>query len=387
MFVRAYLDTAANIITGYKGEEPLSHFLKKYFALNKQFGSRDRRQISHICYCYYRMGHSLAQMPIEQKMLCALLMCSHTPQPVLTQLKPEWNEQIGLPIAQKISLLQPYGFAENQIFPAAENIAPAIDTDLFIRAHLLQPDTYLRIRPGKRQKVLTQLQNAGTAFDLCGDNCVALAPGAKLDDILLIDTDVVVQDRSSQQVLSLLGQLMPERDRPFEAWDCCAASGGKSILLKDMYPAAKLAVSDIRSSIIANLQKRFKAAGIKNYHAFVADVASKNFALNKHFDVVLCDAPCSGSGTWSRTPEQMYFFKKEKIQYYAGLQQTIAARAAQQVKRGGCFVYITCSVFEAENEAVVAQIAASGMQLVDMQYFKGYNQKSDTLFAAVFTRS
>jgi 16S rRNA (cytosine967-C5)-methyltransferase len=387
MFVRAYLDTAADILARYSGEEPLTHFLKKYFAQHKKFGARDRRQISHLCYCYFRMGHSLAQQTTDQKILCGLFLCSATPQPVLAQLKPEWNEIISLPLDQKIGLLQQHGFRQNEIFPFTDSLAPDIDAELFTRSILIQPDIFLRIRPGKKQKVLARLREAGSLFDLCGESCIALAPGAKLDDILMLDADAVVQDKSSQQVLSLLAPMMPERDRPFEVWDCCAASGGKSILFKDMYPACRLTVSDIRSSIIANLQKRFKAAGISNYHSFVGDVAAPDFSMRKHFDVVLCDAPCSGSGTWSRTPEQMYFFKKEKISYYAGLQQKIAVRAAQQVKRGGHFLYITCSVFEAENEAVVAHIAASGMQLKTMQYFKGYDQKSDTLFAAVFNRS
>ncbi|HYK56845.1 MAG TPA: Fmu (Sun) domain-containing protein, partial [Flavisolibacter sp.] len=103
------------------------------------------------------------------------------------------------------------------------------------------------------------------------------------------------------------------------------------------------------------------------------------------FDLVICDAPCSGSGTWSRTPEQLKFFKKEKIEQYAQLQKSIALNAAKSVKLQGYFLYITCSVFKKENEEVVAFIKANTpLQLVSSKYFMGYDRRADTLFAALF---
>jgi 16S rRNA (cytosine967-C5)-methyltransferase len=195
-----------------------------------------------------------------------------------------------------------------------------------------------------------------------------------------------VQDLSSQQVLSQLTDVLTPSDVAFTAWDCCAASGGKSILLHDTYPRVKLSVTDVRKSILHNLRVRFERAGIKSYTSTVADVAAPDFRETSVFDLVLCDAPCSGSGTWGRTPEQLRLFKETEIERYASLQETIAARAAKQVKAGGYFLYITCSVFGRENEAVVESIQKkTALRLMAMRYYKGYEQKADTLFAALFT--
>ena len=106
----------------------------------------------------------------------------------------------------------------------------------------------------------------------------------------------------------------------------------------------------------------------------------------KKFDIVICDAPCSGSGTWGRTPEQLAFFKTKKINQYSKLQKTIASNTIPYVKKGGYFVYITCSVFTKENEEVVAYITEKfKLKVKVMKIFEGYERKSDTMFAALFT--
>jgi 16S rRNA (cytosine967-C5)-methyltransferase len=200
----------------------------------------------------------------------------------------------------------------------------------------------------------------------------------------LIDEEVVVQDRSSQRVLEPLQEHFTKTR--FTAWDCCAASGGKTILLHDKHPQAAITVSDIRESIIINLKNRLKRAGLNAYRSLVADVTSPHFSLQQAFDLVICDAPCSGSGTWARTPEQLSFFPEEKIDYYAGLQKRIAVNASRHLTKGGAFLYITCSVFTRENENVVAYLEENtGLQLLTKKYFTGYTERGDTLFAALFT--
>ncbi|MGZ3852850.1 MAG: methyltransferase domain-containing protein, partial [Flavisolibacter sp.] len=272
-----------------------------------------------------------------------------------------------------------------RIFPFLEELGEEIDAKEFNRSFLVQPDLYLRIRPGKKNKVLGQLQAASIEYALEDEDCIRLSNQSKMDEVLDIDGDVVVQDYNSQKTIDLLKEhVAPEST--LSVWDCCAASGGKSILLKDVFPGAQLTVSDVRESILANLKKRFQRAGIKSYDYFVADISSSRFSIDKKFDVVICDAPCSGSGTWSRTPEQLYYFKKEKIDYYADLQKRIVASAIKALKPGGYLLYITCSVFKKENEEVVDFIKNSHpVKLVSMQYLKGYDIKADTLFAALIS--
>ena len=251
-----------------------------------------------------------------------------------------------------------------------------------------QPLLYLRIRPGKKKAVSSKLENASIAFDFIGDDCIALANSSKIDEVIELNKEAVVQDYNSQRIGELFQSVKHQTSNSkLSVWDCCAASGGKSILAYDILPNILLTVSDVRESILRNLKKRFGQAGISNYKSFVADLSAHSPLTTHHspFDFIICDAPCSGSGTWSRTPEQLHFFKKEKIDQYAQLQKKITVNAAQHLKEKGYFVYITCSVFKKENEEVVGFIQKNTrLQLVNAQYFKGYNEKADTLFAALF---
>jgi len=178
---------------------------------------------------------------------------------------------------------------------------------------------------------------------------------------------------------------------PLSVWDCCAGSGGKSILAYDTFPKMKLTVTDVRPSIIHNLRKRFQNAGINHYRANVIDITSTvgkapPLRNGADFDLIICDAPCTGSGTWSRTPEQLFFFTENKIDDYAVLQRKMVSNVIPFLKAGGYFLYITCSVFRKENEEIVAFIKSKfHLQLVKMELLKGYNKKADTMFAALFS--
>jgi 16S rRNA (cytosine967-C5)-methyltransferase len=169
----------------------------------------------------------------------------------------------------------------------------------------------------------------------------------------------------------------------------CAASGGKSIMAHDLKPSIELTVSDVRPSILHNLQSRFLAAGIKNYASFSTDLRNYNKVGSeigdKKYDLIICDAPCTGSGTWSRTPEELFFFNEDEIARFGELQQTIVGNVIPHLKQGGQLLYITCSVFVKENEEVVFFIQEKfHLKLVKMELLKGYSIQADTMFAALF---
>lgn len=382
----SYLNTAKRIIQSYDGNIPLAAWLKQFFKTDKKFGSKDRKNIGHTCYCFYRLGNAFQNLSIEERMLIALFLCSDTSNKILEELKPDWNEKISLPVSEKIDLLSAQEEIK-EIFPLPGEVSNEILLQSFNLSFLIQPDLYLRIRPGEKEKVLQQLQNAGVKFTLLGDECIQLSNQTKVDDILNIDEDVIIQDYNSQRTIELFANYKPPTtNHQLSIWDCCAASGGKSILFHDHFAGAQLTVTDVRESILNNLKKRFRRAGIENYDCFVGDVSSPDFLIQKEFDLVICDAPCSGSGTWSRTPEQLVFFKKDKIEHYASLQKQIVLKASKAVKKNGCFLYITCSVFEKENEEVVSFIQNNlPLQLIAREYLKGYDEKADTLFVALFS--
>jgi 16S rRNA (cytosine967-C5)-methyltransferase len=85
----SYLNSAITILSVYNGQEPFASFLKKYFAEHKKFGAKDRRQVSHLCYCYFRLGDALPGIPVGEKILTALFLCNDETNPVLETLKPE----------------------------------------------------------------------------------------------------------------------------------------------------------------------------------------------------------------------------------------------------------------------------------------------------------
>ena len=173
-----------------------------------------------------------------------------------------------------------------------------------------------------------------------------------------------------------------------DVWDACAASGGKSIMAKDRLGKIRLTVSDVRESILHNLKKRFSEAGIGNFQTLVADLATADpLSPGDLFDLVIADVPCSGSGTWGRTPEQLYFFREGKIMDYSQLQQRILYTVLPHVKPGGYLLYITCSVFRQENEEQVAFITKDQrFTLLRQECLKGYDKKADTMFAALLRK-
>lgn len=385
MHIHSYITSAKGIIELYDGTVPLSAWLKNYYSQHKKFGSKDRRFISHLCYSFYRLGKAFDPLPIEERIKLAQFITSEQSTPLLEAINNDWNNKASLSIAEKLSLLN-VSPDEVNIFPFLTHLSSEIDPQNFTRSHLIQPDLFLRIRPRKEQAVAAKLSNHNIPFQQVTPNSIRLSNATKTDDILELDKEAVVQDLSSQQVLAPLLEVIADKHTSLSAWDCCAASGGKSLLLRDNYPNINLTVSDVRKSILINLERRFARAGIKNYRSFVADVSSPGFSRKDQFDLILCDAPCSGSGTWGRTPEQLVFFKEEKINYYSDLQKKIATNAARRLKGGGYFLYITCSVFREENEGVVEHLQKNtALTLLSMRYIKGYDLKADTLFVALFT--
>ncbi|MDP9230300.1 MAG: Fmu (Sun) domain-containing protein, partial [Bacteroidota bacterium] len=349
----SYLNTTIQIIGLYKGQKPFGIFIKEFFKANKKYGSNDRKHISHLCYCYFRLGKAAPPNPplmgglsdeplqIQEQILMSLFLCSDSPNEILKELKPEWNEKVGLTLEEKCSMFNA-DFSLLNIFPFTEELSEGIDISAFILSHLRQPDLFLRIRPGKEFLVERKLNEAGIVFKKFSDTCIALPNSTKVDKVLDLDKEAVVQDYSSQRVGRFLDYaIAPSRNDKLQIWDCCSGSGGKSILAYDLIPNIDLTVSDIRKSILINLKKRFSKAGIKNYKSFVTDLTHDSRLPTHDYDFIICDVPCTGSGTWGRTPEQLFFFKEEKIKEYASLQKQIVSNVIPFLKPGGCLLYIT----------------------------------------------
>ena len=380
----SYINSSKSILENYKGEEPFSFHLKKYFAVHKNMGSKDRKFVSELCYCWLRAFHLFKGKLNQEVLIKSLFLCNRRSHPLLEVLQPDFNAQINLSVSEKALLLQ---LDIASIFPFAKELGK-IDESLFAKALLQQPDLFLRMRPGRKNSVISKLAEAEIKYNLIENDCLALANSSRLDQLIKINKEAVIQDYSSQKVLDFLKN-NPFENKTIDAWDACAASGGKAILLYDLLKGkVKLTVTDIREGILQNCNKRLQQAGINIYQSLVANLTKeKSLTFTNNFDVIICDVPCTGSGTWSRTPEQLAFFKVGKINEYAELQKKIALNAASYLKEEGLFFYITCSVFKKENEVnVEAILKESKLLLLQSQYLEGAANKADTLFVAVFKK-
>ncbi|MDP4131186.1 MAG: methyltransferase domain-containing protein [Bacteroidota bacterium] len=386
---------AVRIIDAYSGEKPLHIWLKEFFRANPQMGSRDRKLVSEMVYCFYRLGHSLKNIPVHERILSGLFLCNETPMEALQYLIPEWNEAIDRTLEDKIRLLQEKypDFSIEQIFPWQNLLSEGIDHRQFCLSFLKKPDLFIRVRAGKEQTVSEKLGKGKLVFreQDPGEGLLfksySFFNGTRLEDVIDLNRDAVVQDLSSQKTgrLMCIPDLDPEKI--IRAWDCCAASGGKSILLADLYPTLDLTVSDIRKSILENLRIRFVQAGISRYQALMMDLTLEKDLPKQSFDLIVADLPCTGSGTWSRTPESLYFFDPQKVESYRDRQQQMLSNIIRCLKPGATLVYITCSVFAAENEQILERMLEDGsFQRTGQEMITGYRERADSLFAGRFKK-
>ncbi len=375
-----HIDVAEELIRSYHGLEPFSTFIKKYFSTNKKHGSKDRKQIAALCFGYFRLGKGVSNgLSTKEKIELGYLL-THTEHEKDESEESDINGSLER-IVDKLD--------SSNIFPFANFLSDEINKQAFSKSFLRQPDLFIRICPGHEMTVVRKLEQHKISFKRLTEHCIALNNATQLKEVLKINKEAVVQDYNSQRISEFFRKAAEQIDQPIRMWDCCAASGGKSILAKDYFKNIELTVSDKRKSILYNLKSRFTVAGIKDYQEAIIDLSKPEDNIpGAPFDFIMADVPCSGSGTWSRTPEQLTFFREEQIHAYADLQRSIALNATKHLKPQGFLLYISCSVFREENEANVQSIInETGLQLVDQQYFKGYEMQADTLFGALMQRN
>ncbi|SEV97220.1 16S rRNA (cytosine967-C5)-methyltransferase [Chitinophaga sp. YR573] len=375
-----YLSTAEEIILVYDGEVPLHHFLKGFFKQRPYMGSRDRRWVSQLVYHYYRLGHLWKdERAVPERILKGTFLCESENNELLQFFRPEWNEKIILSLAEKLSILSFDGDVKD-IFPLLSLLSEDIDATKFAYSFFTQPYLFIRTRNKKQAAIIKLLEAANITFTAVSNESIALLNSTKIDTIITDKSWYEIQDLSSQKVGDLFHAKAGET-----WWDCCAASGGKSIMLMDKEPGVKLLVSDVRSSILQNLHQRFKEANIRSYEDVILDLTSpvtNSPVATRKFDQIILDAPCTGSGTWGRSPENLYYFDEESIATYQDLQKRIAENVVQLLKPGGSLIYITCSVFKKENEEVVQYIEEkTGLKKEEGGVIKGYDEKADSMFA------
>jgi len=173
---------------------------------------------------------------------------------------------------------------------------------------------------------------------------------------LFTDGSVEVQDEGSQLLALATGARRGEM-----VVDFCAGAGGKTLAIgAQMRNTGRLYAFDVSGHRLAQLKPRLARAGVTNVHPTqIAHERDEHVErLAGKVDRVLVDAPCTGVGTLRRHPDLKWRQTPAVLAALAPQQRSILAAAARLVKPGGRLIYATCSVLEAENEAVARDFDA-----------------------------
>src|SRR2546427_1805816 len=165
---------------------------------------------------------------------------------------------------------------------------------------------------------------------------------------------IAIQDEASQLVALLVG-------KGSNILDCCAAPGGKTRLLAERNPEARITAVELHPHRARLLRKLVPAKNVEVIQADVRDLKEGEY------DRVLIDVPCSGTGTLARNPEIKWRLNPEDLVDLHGRQLQILRSALRRLKPGGRLVYSTCSLEQEENAEVVEAALADdpSIQLIE----------------------
>ncbi len=215
---------------------------------------------------------------------------------------------------------------------------PDVVTSLLSRAPL-----WVRIQTSDAKTVTDEMETLGITWETSPhlSNAIRLPAGINLASTQVLQKGLIeVQDIGSQALLNSLPHA------PGGRWlDACAGAGGKTLQLAALLgETGSVVVHDIRPAAMRELAKRQKRAGLPNI--------TTTTTLDGKFEGVLVDAPCTGSGTWRRSPHLKWTTSPETIRRAQDRQIRLLGEFGKFVQLGGLLVYATCSLCRDENEAV-----------------------------------
>lgn len=224
-----------------------------------------------------------------------------------------------------------------------DTFAPVMETlrhraPVFLRANLA------RLSRDAAIAALAEDGIAGRSHDLAASAIEVVANARRVHGARAYAEGLVeLQDAASQAVVEAL----PLRDG-MRVLDYCAGGGGKTLA---MAARASLQVTahDADPGRMRDLPARAERAGIAVRRATTAELDR-----TAPFDLVLVDAPCSGSGSWRRSPDGKWALTPDRLAALRATQAAILDSAARLVAPRGTLAYVTCSMLEAENGAQVA---------------------------------
>jgi 16S rRNA (cytosine967-C5)-methyltransferase len=168
--------------------------------------------------------------------------------------------------------------------------------------------------------------------------------------------------------------------------DLCAGKGGKSLQLAQyLKNEGRIIASDIDETRLQTLLRRAKKAG-----ANVVEVMSpaQLQQYSPEADIILIDAPCSGTGTLRRQPDLKHHLRPERVAELPAIQLGLLRKSLQWLKPGGRLVYATCSILKAENSNVIEQFLReeASVKLLEEKYLHPQELDSDAFYVAILCK-
>lgn len=354
------------------GEADLAALIEAELRAERSAGSRDRKLYRELHYTYLRFLPRLQSLAGDELGCELARLCSETPA-THTFRRTFLSHAVDAPVVVPTAdLLPPWLHDE-----CPEAFAPAELAALHRRAPL-----WARVAPGRQESVISELGALGWA---CSQSSL-LPTALRVDgehDLTRTDSHakghVEVQDLGSQLILA--SQPVGTGGRWFDA---CAGAGGKTLQLATLLgQEGVIEASDIRLHALEQLLLRAIRAGLRlEGHAMVPRLARGSLrelpaklpspaqdltaalvrivrAGSGLYDGVLVDAPCSGSGTWRRSPHLKWSTTPASITAAAEVQFGLLCANAALVRSGGLLVYATCSLCTSENERVIARFLSA----------------------------
>jgi 16S rRNA (cytosine967-C5)-methyltransferase len=262
------------------------------------------------------------------------------------------TERSDLPPLGKLSIDQKAGAVGAQVDALAPGwlcevlYEPDVHLRKCMEAFQKRPPTWLRISKSHEQDVLGALARSGIEVSRHQKipGAAAVSGSSALQSMNAgIKSRYEIQDLASQCVGLLCNP------KPGELWwDVCAGSGGKTLHLADlMAKQGTLLATDVRESALEELRRRAKKAS-----AGIVRIGELD-PVQKKFDGVLIDAPCSGIGAWSRNPDARWRTSVDDVRARARVQAELLRKSAENVRPGGRLVYAVCTITSMETIDVI----------------------------------
>ena len=333
--VQAAIEILDEVIASALGDgPPADTIVQRYFKTRRYAGSKDRRAVRELVYrAIRRSGErpesgraAMLGLANDDAAIEVLFDGSaHGPAPRVgeagapSRLIPEW-------IAQELPV-----HLEQGEWPALLERAPV---DLRVNIARTDRSAMAGVFP----------DSAPTSLSPWG---LRLPPDSRVDTNPAYEEGLVeVQDEGSQ----LIALACAPADG-LRMLDLCAGAGGKSLALAAAAPGAEIIASDTNRARLSQLPGRAERAGAAIATRLLdgGREADQLADLNGQCDVVLVDAPCSGSGTWRRNPEGRWRLTPERLDRLVALQARLLDLAVPLVKPGGALIYATCSILRREG--------------------------------------